>query len=70
MTLTILGAIPALWLVFRAIGGIIAMLKTFVIIGLIARRLHRCVAAAQALPPGLAAAWINIHHRRAENARF
>jgi hypothetical protein len=55
MILTILGAILAIWLVFMAIGWIIAMPKTFVIIGLIARRLHRCVAAAKALPPGLAA---------------
>ena len=36
MILTILGAILAIWLVFMAIGGIFAMLKTFVIIGLIA----------------------------------
>ena len=32
----ILGAILALWLAFTAIGWIVAMLKTFVIIGLIA----------------------------------
>jgi hypothetical protein len=36
MILTILGAILAIWLVFMAIGWIFAMLKTFVIIGLIA----------------------------------
>jgi len=34
--LKILGAILAIWLVFMAIGWIFAMLKTFVIIGLIA----------------------------------
>ena len=34
--LTILGAILALWLAFTAIGWIFAMLKTFMIIGLIA----------------------------------
>ncbi len=34
--LTILGAILAIWLVFMAIGWIFAMLKTFLIIGLIA----------------------------------
>ncbi|HUZ39307.1 MAG TPA: hypothetical protein VMV17_23535 [Streptosporangiaceae bacterium] len=36
MTLTIIGAILAIWLVFMAIGWIFAMLKTFFIIGLIA----------------------------------
>jgi uncharacterized damage-inducible protein DinB len=36
MILKILGAILAIWLVFMAIGWIFAMLKTFVIIGLIA----------------------------------
>ncbi len=36
MILTILGAILAIWLGFMAIGWIFAMLKTFVIIGLIA----------------------------------
>jgi hypothetical protein len=36
MIWTILGAILALWLAFTAIGGIVAMLKTFFIIGLIA----------------------------------
>ncbi len=34
--LKILGAILAIWLVFTAIGWIFAMLKTFIIIGLIA----------------------------------
>lgn len=34
--LKILGAILAIWLVFMAIGWIFTMLKTFVIIGLIA----------------------------------
>jgi len=34
--LTILGTILAIWLVFIAIGWIFAMLKTFLIIGLIA----------------------------------
>jgi hypothetical protein len=36
MIWTILGAILALWLAFMAIGWIVAMLKTFFIIGLIA----------------------------------
>jgi L-asparagine transporter-like permease len=36
MILRILGAALAIWLVFTAIGWIFAMLKTFVIIGLIA----------------------------------
>jgi hypothetical protein len=36
MVLTVLGAILAIWLIFMAIGWIFAMLKTFVIIGLIA----------------------------------
>ena len=36
MIWTILGVILAIWLAFTAIGGIFAMLKTFVIIGLIA----------------------------------
>ena len=36
MTLTIIGAILTIWLVFMAIGWIFAMLKTFFIIGLIA----------------------------------
>jgi K+ transporter len=36
MIWTILGAILAIWFVLMAIGGIFAMLKTFVIIGLIA----------------------------------
>ncbi len=36
MIWTILGAILALWLAFTAIGWIVAMLETFVIIGLIA----------------------------------
>lgn len=34
--LKILGVILAIWLVFTAIGWIFAMIKTFVIIGLIA----------------------------------
>jgi hypothetical protein len=33
---TILGAILAIWLAFMAIGWIFAMLKTFLIIGLVA----------------------------------
>jgi hypothetical protein len=33
---TVLGAIFAIWLVFTAAGGIVATVKTFVIIGLIA----------------------------------
>ena len=33
---TILGAILAIWLAFTAAGGIVATLKTFLIIGLIA----------------------------------
>ena len=33
---TILGAILAIWLAFTAIGWIFAMLKTFLVIGLIA----------------------------------
>lgn len=33
---TVLGAILAIWLVVTAAGGIVATLKTFVIIGLIA----------------------------------
>jgi predicted lipid-binding transport protein (Tim44 family) len=33
---TILGAILAIWLAFMAAGGIVATLKTFLIIGLIA----------------------------------
>jgi hypothetical protein len=33
---TILGAILAVWLAFTAIGWIFAMLKTFLVIGLIA----------------------------------
>jgi MFS family permease len=33
---TILGAVLAIWLVFMAIGWTLAMLKTFLIIGLIA----------------------------------
>jgi hypothetical protein len=33
---TILGAILAIWLAFTAAGGIVASLKTFLIIGLIA----------------------------------
>jgi hypothetical protein len=36
MILRILGAILAVWLVFMAIGWILAMVKTFVIIALIA----------------------------------
>jgi succinate-acetate transporter protein len=32
----ILGAVLAIWLIFTAIGWIAAMLKTFIIIGLIA----------------------------------
>ena len=36
MILRVLGAILAIWLVFMAIGWILAMVKTFVIIGLIA----------------------------------
>jgi hypothetical protein len=36
MILKILGAILAIWLGFMAIGWIFAMVKTFVIIGLIA----------------------------------
>ncbi len=36
MIWTILGAILAIWLAFTAIGWIFAMLKTFVILGLIA----------------------------------
>lgn len=36
MLLTVLGAILAIWLLLAAIGWIFAMLKTFVIIGLIA----------------------------------
>jgi predicted lipid-binding transport protein (Tim44 family) len=36
MIWTILGAILALWLAFTAIGWMVAMLKTFFIIGLIA----------------------------------
>lgn len=36
MILAVLGAILAIWLVFMAIGWIFAMLKTFVILGLIA----------------------------------
>jgi hypothetical protein len=36
MILRILGAVLAVWLVFMAIGWILAMFKTFVIIGLIA----------------------------------
>jgi carbon starvation protein CstA len=32
----VLGAILAIWLIFTAIGWIFAMLKTFVIIGLVA----------------------------------
>jgi predicted lipid-binding transport protein (Tim44 family) len=32
---TILGAILAIWLVFAAVGGILATLKTFLVIGLI-----------------------------------
>ena len=33
---TIIGAILAIWLAVTAVGGIVATLKTFVIIGLIA----------------------------------
>ena len=33
---TVLGAILAIWLIFAAIGWFSAMLKTFIIIGLIA----------------------------------
>ena len=33
---TILGAILAIWLAFTATGGIVATIKTFLIIGLIA----------------------------------
>ena len=36
MVLTILGVILAIWLFFTAIGWIFAMLKTFLVIGLIA----------------------------------
>jgi hypothetical protein len=36
MIFKVLGAILAIWLIFMAIGWIFAMLKTFVIIGLIA----------------------------------
>jgi hypothetical protein len=36
MIWTILGAILAVWLAFTAIGGIFAMLKTFLVVGLIA----------------------------------
>jgi len=36
MISTILGAILALWLAFMALGWIFAMLKTFLVIGLIA----------------------------------
>ena len=36
MIWTILGAVLALWLAFMALGWIFAMLKTFVVIGLIA----------------------------------
>ena len=36
MILKILGAILAVWVVFMAIGWMLAMVKTFVIIGLIA----------------------------------
>jgi hypothetical protein len=33
---TILGAILAIWLAFTAIGWMVAMLKTFAVVGLIA----------------------------------
>jgi hypothetical protein len=36
MIWTILGVILAIWLAFMAVGWILSMLKTFVIIGLIA----------------------------------
>jgi hypothetical protein len=36
MIWTILGAILAIWLAFMAMGWIFAMLKTFLIVGLIA----------------------------------
>jgi hypothetical protein len=36
MILAVLGVILAIWIAFTAIGGIFAMLKTVVIIGLIA----------------------------------
>jgi hypothetical protein len=36
MILKILGAILAVWIVFMAIGWMLAMVKTFVVIGLIA----------------------------------
>ena len=36
MIWTILGAILAVWLAFTAVGWIFAMLKTFLVIGLIA----------------------------------
>jgi hypothetical protein len=36
MILRVLGAILAVWLVFMAVGWVLAMVKTFVIIALIA----------------------------------
>jgi hypothetical protein len=36
LILTILGAVLAIWLAFAAIGWIFAMVKTFILIGLIA----------------------------------
>jgi hypothetical protein len=36
MIWTVLGVILAIWLAFMAVGWILSMLKTFVIIGLIA----------------------------------
>jgi len=36
MIMKIVGAVVAIWGVFTAIGGIFAMVKTFLIIGLIA----------------------------------
>lgn len=48
---TILGAILAIWLAFMAAGGIVATLKTFLIIGLIAMAVFIVVWLVARRPP-------------------
>ena len=50
MIWTILGAILAIWVAFMALGWIFAMLKTFLIIGLIAVAVF-IVVSLMARPP-------------------
>jgi hypothetical protein len=48
---TILGAILAIWFAFTAAGGILATLKTFLIIGLIAMAVFIVVWLVAGRPP-------------------